>query len=498
MSGDEPTHPQASSRPDTTAASFGALFSAVMLPMFMAAVDQTLLSTATPRIATELGGLRDASWLMVGYLLATTITAPLYGRMGDRFGRRQVMLVALAVFVAGSIACALAPSMPLLIAARILQGLGGGGLMVLSHSLIGELVPAWERPRYQGYFALVFTTSSVSGPLLGGFVVNHGDWRWLFLANLPLGALAAWRVSRLPRQPHTSHRHAPLDVTGFALFVVCACAALLWFSQTGHRYALLSTPSATLAGVFVVSGAVLWRQQRRHSHPFLPVDVLRIPGMPWICLSVIGFTGTLFALLFLLPIYVQSAHGADAMQAGLQLMPLTLGVVLGSTLNGRVSLHTGRSGMLPPWGLATAALALLSMALLPPTPWTIGLAMGVCGMSFGTVMPNAQVSSQLMAGPHRLGASSALLSLTRATGSSVGTAAFGGLAFVLLQPADPAAGLRLDGIAPERVAQSFDMVFMALAAFAAVGAWAASRAPVVDLRAHEQGRGAAPDPSFSD
>jgi len=195
--------PQPSEHPTGPTTSFAALFSAVMLPMFMAAIDQTLLATATPRIAAELGGLTDTAWIAVGYLLASTIAAPLYGRMGDRFGRRNVMLVALAIFVAGSLSCALAANMPMLIGSRVLQGLGGGGLMVLSQALIGELVPPWERPRYQGYFALVFTTSSVSGPLLGGFVVNHGDWRWLFLANLPLGAFAAWRVARLPRPPRS-------------------------------------------------------------------------------------------------------------------------------------------------------------------------------------------------------------------------------------------------------------------------------------------------------
>jgi MFS family permease len=167
-----------------------------MLPMFMAAVDQTLLAAATPRIARDLGGLSDTSWIAVGYLLAATIAAPLYGRMGDRYGRRNVLLAALAVFCAGSLACGLAPTMYGLIASRVLQGLGGGGLMVLSQSLIGELVPAAERPRYQGYFAAVFTVSSVGGPVIGGFVVNHGDWRWLFLVNLPLGLLAAWRVPR--------------------------------------------------------------------------------------------------------------------------------------------------------------------------------------------------------------------------------------------------------------------------------------------------------------
>jgi EmrB/QacA subfamily drug resistance transporter len=466
-------------------ASFAALFTAVMLPMFMGAVDQTLLATATPRIAAELGGLADTSWIAVGYLLATTVTAPLYGRLGDRFGRRDAMLGALAVFALGSLCCALASSLHALIGSRVLQGLGGGGLMVLSHALIGELVPPWDRPRYQGYFAMIFTSSSVGGPLLGGFVVNHADWRWLFWANLPLGLLAAWRVSRLPRPEAAARQSTPFDPNGFVLFVLCAVAALLWMSRVGHSFRLLSPASGALAGIALASGAVLWRQQNRHPHPFLPLEVLRLPGVKWVCLSAVAFSGTLFALLFLLPIYLHLARGASAVDTGLQLLPLTAGVVAGSVLNGRVSAWTGVSGRLPPWGLATAALALAALALLPPTPWTIALVAAACGLGFGSVMPSAQMATQILAGRERLGAASALLALTRSLGSSVGTAAFGGLAFVLLQPPGGFAagqGLQLEGMDPAQVARAFALVFGALSVFAALGALAAWRAPRMDLR----------------
>jgi MFS family permease len=171
-----------------------ALFSAVMLPMFLAAVDQTLLATATPRIAQEFGDLADTSWIAVGYLLASATIVLVYGRLGDLKGRRNVLLAALGVFTLGSLACGLAQSLPQLLAARVLQGLGGGGLMTLSQALIGELVPPRERIRFQGYFALMFTCASIGGPVIGGFVVSHTSWRWLFFANLPLAAFAAWRL----------------------------------------------------------------------------------------------------------------------------------------------------------------------------------------------------------------------------------------------------------------------------------------------------------------
>jgi MFS family permease len=198
----------------------------------------------------------------------------------------------------------------------------------------------------------------------------------------------------------------------------------------------------------------------------------------------------MFALLFLLPIYLQVARHANAMDAGLQLLPLTAGIVVGSTLNGRFSARTGTSGRLPPWGLGAAALAILAMALLPPYPWMITMAAAVCGLGFGTVMPSAQLATQILAGRQRLGAAAALLSLTRSIGATIGTAAFGGLAFLLLQPpGDGGESLRLQGLEPARVEHAFHIVFGVLAVFAALAAFAALRSPCMDLRKHSaQGR----------
>lgn len=461
---------------------FLTLFTAVMLPMFLAAVDQTLLATATPRIAAELGGLADTAWIAVGYLLAATVTAPLYGRLGDRHGRRRVLLGALAVFALGSLACALAPGMTWLILGRALQGLGGGGLMVMAQALIGEIVAPRHRPRYQGYFAAVFTVSSVGGPVLGGLVVNHASWRWLFLANLPLCLLAAWRVARLPRTSSPAAPAAvPMDLAGVLLFALTACSALLWFSFVGHRFALWSPTSAALAGAALACGAVLGWQQRRHPAAFLPLDIVRLPGAGWVCATVLGFAGTLFALVFLLPIYLQAAQGASAAQAGLQLLPLTGGLVVGGLINGRLTARSGTIGRMPPYGMAVAALALAGLALARPSAAGFTLAAGCCGLGLGMVMPNAQLALQVLAGRARLGTAAALVSLTRSLGAALGTAAFGGLLFVLLRPEGAGAGLSLQGRAPEQVAQAFHLAFGALAAFVALGAWAASRVPVMRL-----------------
>ncbi|MDZ5460625.1 MFS transporter [Azohydromonas lata] len=464
-----------------------ALFSAVMLPMFLAAVDQTLLATATPRIAADFSDLGDTAWITIGYLIAATVTAPLYGRLGDRFGRRRMLLAALAVFALGSLACALARGMAALIAARLLQGLGGGGLMVLCQALIGELVPPRLRPRYQAYFAIVFTASSVGGPVIGGLVVHHADWRWLFLANVPLCALAAWRVLRLPPSGTApALRGAPTDPLGLLLFVVTAVSALLWFSLAGHRFGWLSAASVGLVVLTLGAGTVLLRQQRRHASPFLPLELLRLPGVGWICGTVLVFAASMFALVFLLPIQLQLGHGANAADAGLQMLPLTLGLVVGSTLNGRITARTGLPTRMPPRGLSLSALALGVLALAPSSPALLAGAAAVVGLGFGTVMASAQLATQTLAGRERLGAAAGLLSLTRSLGASLGTAIFGGLAFVLLhvRPGGEGAAQALPtDLSPQALTQAFHVVYGVLAVFVAAGAWIASRVPKVHLEA---------------
>jgi MFS family permease len=375
--------------------------------------------------------------------------------------------------------------MGMLIASRVLQGLGGGGLMVLSQALIGEIVPPRHRARYQAYFAIVFTASSVGGPVIGGVVVHYADWRWLFLANVPLCALAAWRVSRLPPSTHLALRGAPTDPWGLLLFVVTAVSALLWFSLAGHRFPWLSLTSATLIVLAAVGGAVLLRQQRRHASPFLPLDLLRLPGLPWVCGTVIVFAASMFALIFLLPIHLQLGHGANPSEAGLQMLPLTVGLVLGSTINGRITARTAVPARTPPIGLAAAALALAVLALAPFTAWIVNAAAAVVGLGFGTVMPSAQLTTQTLAGRARLGAAAALVSLTRSFGASLGTAAFGGLAFALLhvmpggEGSASAAGAT--ALSPEALSRAFHIVYGLLAVFVAAGAWIASRVPKVHL-----------------
>jgi len=460
-------------------AEFLNLFAAVFLPMFMAAVDQTLLATATPAIAASLGGLRDTSWIAVGYLLASATIVPVYGRLGDRRGRREVLLVALGVFTLGSLACGLAQSLPQLVAARVLQGLGGGGLMTLSQALIGELVPPRERARFQGYFALMFTAASVTGPVVGGLVVSNASWRWLFIANLPLAAFAAWRLMRLPK----GEQHAPAargaDLPGHLLFAVGVLCTLFWLTSGGHRFAWGSAPSLALLATGAVGLGLLWRHERRHPAPFLPVELLHERTVLLSVVVVALFASCLFAVVFFLPVYLQLGHEMSAQGSGLLLLPLTAGMVVGSMSSSRILMRTGRPHWIPVTGLSVSSAALFALALIPVSQVLIGCLAFVAGIGFGCVMPTTQVTMQTVAGRQRLGVVTALMALARSTGGATGPALFGAVAFSLM----PAAAHG------RSVTSAFHTAFLVFAVVAAAAAFIASRIPVLTLWDRDKGSG---------
>ncbi len=461
---------------------FVQLFSAVMLPIFLAAVDQTLLATATPAIARDLGDFRDSAWIAVGYLLASTIMAPLYGRFGDRYGRRDALMAALGLFALGSLACAVSQGMWWLIAARMLQGLGGGGLMVMSQALIGEAVPPRQRPRFQAYFGMVFVLASVTGPALGGLVISHFSWRWLFLANLPLAALAVWRVRRLPSSVRDVRPGQSHDAVGVLLFAATASTLLLWLTLAGHRFAWLSGPSLLMAAVALLLGWVLLRRELAHPHPFLPVELLRMPAIAWSAITMVLFAAGLFALVFFLPVYLQVGHATTAAHAGLLLLPLTIGLVLGSNVTGRLVAKTGRPDLPARWGLTAAALALFLLALLPAQPLIIGGLGIAAGLGFGTVMPTAQLVVQAVAGRSRLGAAAATVSLARSTGASLGTAVFGALVFGLVSNADLQAALHASSpAATQQVIRAFHLAFFCAGGLTLLSAWTSTRVPRVTI-----------------
>ena len=461
-------------------AEFLNLFLAVFLPMFMAAVDQTLLATATPAIAATLGGLRDTSWIAVGYLLASATIVPVYGRLGDLHGRRDLLLVALGVFTLGSLACALVQTLPQLVAARVLQGLGGGGLMVLSQSLIGELVPPRERARFQAYFATVFTSASIGGPVVGGIVVSHVSWRWLFLANLPLAAFAAWRLLRLPRGERHRREGARADIPGHILFAIGAVSALFWFTSVGNRFGWRSGESLGLAVLAVASLTALVWHERRHVSPFLPVDLLRERTIALSSVVVMLFASCLFAMVFFLPIYLQLGHRVSAQYAGLLLLPITGGMVTAAVISAQILRRTGRPRWIPVTGLSCSALALLLLGMVSDH-MSVVIVLGIlCGLGFGCVMPTIQVTIQTVAGRERLGVVTALNGLARSTGGAAGAALFGAVVFALIPVAVDRNAL-LHEANVEVVLHAFHRAFFCAGCVAAIAAAVASRMPDVAL-----------------
>lgn len=479
-SGDAPGAPP---RPGgtVTRAQFLGLFAAVFLPMFMAAVDQTLLATATPAVAASIGGLRDSSWIMSAYLLASATIAPVYGRMGDAHGRRNVLLAALAVFALGSVACGAAQSLPQLVAARVLQGLGGGGLMVLSQALVAELVPPLDRIRFQGYFALMFTTASIAGPVVGGIVVSYVSWRWLFFANLPLAALAAWRLTRLA--PGERHPRPPgSDLAGHMLFAISAVSVLFWLTSGGHRFEWLSAESAAFAATGAAALAALYRNERRHPVPFMPMDLL---GQRTIALSavlVVLFAACMFALIFFLPIYFQLGLRVSPAASGLLLLPVTAGQVIAALTAGRILRRTGEPHAIPVVGMAMCSGALLLLGVAPAHLGFVAPLGFAAGLGLGTVMPVNQLVVQQVAGRSRLGTVMAMVSLARSTGGAAGAALFGAVIFALLPEVD-AASLREHPGTLERdlVVHAFHIGFLVAAAVAALAAFVAWRLPPVKL-----------------
>lgn len=459
-------------------ARFRAVFSAVMLPMFLAAVDQTVVATATPAIGHELGHLAELSWLAVTYLLAAVAVVPLYGQAGDHLGRRRVLGIAVGLFTLGSLACGLAPNFEALLAARVLQGLGGGGLMSLSQALIGEVLPPQQRARFQGWFAIVFVSASLLGPLIGAAIVAHASWRWLFLVNLPFAAFALWRLGSLPEGAPPQPWRGGVDAAGTLLFAAAVVGTLLLLSEAGAGWS--RGTSLALGAALLPLWALLWwveqRVQRRGHTPFLPMDLLALPAIRRAAGTVAGFAAVMFASIFYLPVYLLLALGGSMAQSALLLLPLTAGIVVGAGLTGRLMVRTGRTREFPVAGLALTALALGAMSLLPPTHTGVTALSALAGLGLGSVMSVMQVVTQIVAGPARLGAAAATVSLARSLGASAGAAGFGVLVFGAHANPDLAA-LRADPAALQATLAAFHRGFGAATLLAALTAWLASRLP---------------------
>lgn len=446
---------------DATRKAFRTVFPGVAGAMFLAAVDQTIVATALPAISASFGGSTDLSWIAVAYLLAATATAPLYGHLGDRFGRRRMLLAALAVFALGSIACSVSQSLAALVVGRTLQGLGGGGLTALSQALISEHVPPLERARFQGYFGALFALSSTLGPVLGGYLTEYLSWRAVFWINLPLGAGAAFLAMRIaPSTRSGSGRFQP-DILGSLLFCASATALLFALGAGGHRFAWTSPAIAALVAGAALGFAVLAWWEHRAADPVIPVRLLAMPAILRTNAMVFCFSAALFAAVLYLPLYLQSQRGIGIGESGLLLLPITLSITLASVLTGKLITTTRQLTVFPAAGLALSGAAFAVLAAIvsaAPTPVVLALIVAAAA-GLGTVMPASQIIVQDSAGPDALGAATASVAVSRSFGAAFGVALAGALIHLM------------------DLERAFHIVFAALAALAAAGSTLAMSVP---------------------
>jgi EmrB/QacA subfamily drug resistance transporter len=476
---------------------FITVFPSIMLPMFLAVADQTIVATALPAIASSLGDVERISWVVVSYLIANTIAAPVYGRLGDTYGRRLMMFVALAIFMAGSALCALSPSIEFLTAARVLQGFGGGGLMTLSQALIGEAIPPRERGRYQGYLAGVSVSSSTFGPVAGGYLTQAFGWQSIFLINIPLGLVAGALVLRLQAHPG-DRRRTSFDSPGLLLFIMFVGPVILALEQVQRMDARTLPLALGLFALGLLSLVVLIWQEKRNTSPLIPPRLFRQPSI-WRSDGLAACHGAaLVSLITFLPIYLRAVRGTSPAETGLLLLPLTFGIGIGSLIIGQFVTRTGRTAVFPTYGLLLATVGLASLAFFLPQlsvkllPWLF-CAIAIC---MGSVMAVVQVTVQSVAGPRMLGTGAAMVQFSRSVGAAFGTATVAAILFSVLAATDRETaslfGALIDqgpealaalpaarqAVVEAEIGQAFRAVFIAIAAFTAAGTWLAWTIPL--------------------
>ena len=447
-----------------------AIVAGIMLAMFLSALEQTIVAPALPAIGRSLGGIDELSWVVTAYLLAVTATTPLFGKLSDIYGRRVVLLWAIGIFIGGSIACALAPTIWILVFARGLQGIGGGGLLPIAQTIIADLLSPQERPIVQGRTSIVFMSASILGPVLGGFLTDQLHWSLIFWINLPLGAAALVMSERALRQLPRNDRPHRLDVIGAVLMVAAALLLMLALAWGGTHYAWRSPLILSLlAGSAIVWGLFAARLLSARE-PFIPLTILRGRVTSTITCAAFFGVGTIIGITIYTPLYCETVLGFSASSSGLALIAFMAGTVVGSLTAARLMVRHTHYMRVP---LASLLLAIIALGVLAADPANqsivrLVLLLFVLGCGVGPMYPLSTIVMQNAVKPHQLGTATGTLNFFRTLGGAIIVAAFG--AIVLSGGTNGSEVFTLEHLAASHadLAPAFRAVFIAAAVCLAI------------------------------
>jgi len=472
-----------------------AVLTALMLAILLGALDQTIVAVSLPAISADFNDIGLLAWVISGYLVAMTVAVPIYGKLGDLYGRRRMILTGTALFTLASVACALAQNMEQLVLARVLQGIGAGGMVSVSQAIIGDYVPPRERGRYQGYFSSMYALASVAGPVLGGWLTAYLSWHWVFWINLPLGLVALWAIHRALAGLPVTRRQAQVDYVGAVWMVLGLGSLLMGVSLIGHGEDWRSPAVMALFGGALVGGLLLLLQERRFPEPLLPLGLFRnrVAVLCWCVIFFASFQS--ISLTMLIPLRYQAITGGSADAAALHLLPLAMGLPLGAFTGGRL---TSRTGRYKPQILAGALLmpvAILGMALCAPQATALSAVfMLLTGIAGGLQFPTSLVGTQSAVTRQDIGVATSTTNLFRSLGGAMGVAIMSSLLLALLQHggltllSDPLLGGIAGSPAKAQGQQAllavFRQVLLGSAAVALLALLAAVALPDRQLRGH--------------